>query len=174
MDIQRAMQVDAVNKPPVLRDLQGLEVLYRAEQSGLIRLARSLIGSSPQADEVVHDAFLKLYEKRAAVDHPGGYVRQIVVNNCYSVLRRRAVERRALNVLRFDAKQQVETPTRTAETLSALDKLTPKQRTAIVLRFYEDLSVDATAELMGVKPGTVKSLVHRGLEAVREQMKDEE
>ena len=49
------------------------------------------------------------------------------------------------------------------ETWEALQVVTPKQRTALVLRFYADLSVAEVADLMGERPGTVKSLVHRGL-----------
>jgi DNA-directed RNA polymerase specialized sigma24 family protein len=53
---------------------------------------------------------------------------------------------------------------------AALRSLPPRQRTAIVLRFYEDLSEAQTAELMRCRPGTVKSLVSRGLDKLRPAM----
>jgi RNA polymerase sigma factor (sigma-70 family) len=52
----------------------------------------------------------------------------------------------------------------------ALGRLSKRQRAAIVLRFYEDLSEFSVAEILGCRPGTVKSLVSRGLEKLREEM----
>jgi RNA polymerase sigma factor (sigma-70 family) len=56
---------------------------------------------------------------------------------------------------------------------SAMLQLTPRQRAAIVLRFYEDLSERQTADLLGCRPGTVKSLVSQGLERLRSGMSGE-
>jgi len=54
----------------------------------------------------------------------------------------------------------------------ALYGLSERQRAAIVLRFYEDLSEARTAEMLGCRPGTVKSLVSRGMETLRGAMRD--
>jgi RNA polymerase sigma factor (sigma-70 family) len=56
----------------------------------------------------------------------------------------------------------------------ALDRLPYRQRAALVLRFYEDLSERQTAHALGCAVGTVKSLVSRGLRTLREEMRDEE
>ena len=56
----------------------------------------------------------------------------------------------------------------------ALMSLRPEQRAAVVLRFYEDLSLADTAEALGMPIGTVKSTVSRGLERLREQFPEEE
>jgi len=55
----------------------------------------------------------------------------------------------------------------------ALYRLSERQRAAIVLRYYEDLSEAQTAEILGCRPGTVKSLVSRGMETLRSAMRDE-
>ncbi|HXF56459.1 MAG TPA: sigma factor-like helix-turn-helix DNA-binding protein [Actinomycetota bacterium] len=54
----------------------------------------------------------------------------------------------------------------------ALWGLPPRQRAALVLRFYEDLSERDTADVMRCRPGTVKALVARGLEALRASLGD--
>ena len=56
------------------------------------------------------------------------------------------------------------------ELWKGLQRLAPRQRAAIVLRFYEDLSEERTAEVLGCPRGTVKSLVSRGLEALRTEV----
>jgi RNA polymerase sigma factor (sigma-70 family) len=56
----------------------------------------------------------------------------------------------------------------------ALDRLSYRQRAALVLRFYEDLSERETARALGCAIGTVKSLVSRGLHALREEIEHEE
>ena len=54
------------------------------------------------------------------------------------------------------------------EVRRALTTLSPKQRACVVLRYYEDLSEADIAEALGVRPGTVKSLLHRGLAQLRQ------
>ena len=57
---------------------------------------------------------------------------------------------------------------------TAMGKLSDRQRSAIVLRFYEDLSETQTAEILRCRPGTVKSLVARGLQALRGEIRGDE
>jgi RNA polymerase sigma factor (sigma-70 family) len=56
------------------------------------------------------------------------------------------------------------------ETWGVLRRLPDRQRMAVVLRFYEDLSEAEIAELLGCRPGTVKSLIHRGLAKVKKEI----
>ena len=56
----------------------------------------------------------------------------------------------------------------------ALGRLSGRQRAAIVLRFYEDLSEARIAEILRCRPGTVKSLLSRGLETLRHDIRDED
>jgi RNA polymerase sigma factor (sigma-70 family) len=59
------------------------------------------------------------------------------------------------------------------EMWGALTRLPAKRRVALVLRYYEDLPIVEIAELMQVRPGTVKSLIHRGLASLKEQLKEQ-
>jgi RNA polymerase sigma factor (sigma-70 family) len=98
-----------------------------------------------------------------------------VVNLANSHYRRKRVERAYL------LRQRAQVPGQTApvdldsrnDLWSVLQHLPARQRAAIVLRFYEDLSEQRVAELLNCRPGTVKSLVSRGLEALRPEIRGE-
>ena len=138
------------------------EALYLTEVDAMARLAFLMVGSEDQAEELVHDAFARLFERWDRVDNPGGYLRTCVVNGCRDRLRRRGVERRHAT-----ASPAAQTSP-THDLADVLAGLPYKQRAAIVLRYYEDRSDADIAELLGVRPGTVKSLLHRGLASLRE------
>ncbi len=91
-------------------------------------------------------------------EHPGAYLRKIVVNGCHSWHRRQRMERERMPRPAADG---VEPEGR--ELLDALARLNLRQRSALVLRFYADMSEAEIAEALGCRPGTVKSLLHRGL-----------
>jgi RNA polymerase sigma-70 factor (sigma-E family) len=141
---------------------RSFEALYADEVDAMSRLAFLLVGSNEQAEELVHDAFARLYERWDRVDNPGAYLRTSVVNGCKDRLRRRSTERRHPTAAPGSAEDDVDL---LADVLAALPV---KQRAAIVLRFYEDRSEADIADLLGVRPGTVKSLLHRGLARLRE------
>lgn len=149
--------------------MTDLDNLYQREYQPMVRLARLLTGSLATAEELVQDAFITLHQRADRIDNPGGYLRRTVVNNCYSHLRRADLERRKLQVV-GNRPDHPELPTDLDETWRSLESLKPRQRTALVLRFYEDLSVADVAELMGVREGTVKSLVHRGLRQLEKEL----
>ncbi len=137
--------------------------LYRREYAPMLRVAFLLTDSNEVAEEAVHDAFAKVYERRERLARPGGYLRTCVVNRCRDLQRRRRFER---------SRPTGEAPGSTElvadEILDALAKLPMRQRAALVLRYYEDLSEADIAEALGVRPGTVKSLLSRGLDQLRE------
>lgn len=137
--------------------------VYRRESAPMVRLAFLMVNSEAQAEEVVHDAFAALYERWSGVDNPGAYLRTCVVNRCRDVHRRRALERRWRQGI-VDEHAELGAD----HLLDALATLPPKRRAALVLRYYDDCSVADIAEVLGVRPGTVKSMLHRGLAQLRE------
>ena len=141
---------------------RGFDALYHAEYAAMVRLARRLVDSTERAEEIVQDAFAKVYDRWHRLDEPGGYLRTAVVNGARSELRKREVRRRVgLHPRRG------EEPGDRDYLLDALDGLPPKRKTALVLRFYLDMSEKDIAEAMDVRPGTVKSLISRGLAELR-------
>jgi RNA polymerase sigma-70 factor (sigma-E family) len=133
---------------------------YAEHRVGLVRLAVLLVDDRAVAEEVVQDSFAKLYERWNRAQDPLAYVRRCVVNRSRDVLRRRRLAGR-------EAASESVTDFAPDHLRDAIAALPARQRAAIVLRFYADCSVVETATLMGTRPGTVKSLVHRGLAALR-------
>jgi RNA polymerase sigma-70 factor (sigma-E family) len=138
---------------------------YRAQQPGLVRIATLIVGSRPQAEDLVQDAFVRVHARWDRITSPEPYARRAVVNACRSHLRRRVLERRHRatldpEVADLDAR----------ELLDALARLPIRQRSAVVLRFYADLSEREAAETLGCPTGTVGSLVHRALARLRSEI----
>ena len=140
----------------------GFDEFYRAEYAPMVRLARGLVDTSECAEEIVQDAFAEVFERWDQLDSPGGYLRTAVVNGTRSELRKREVRRR----IGLSRPRQI--PAERDYLVDALDRLPPKRKTALVLRYYAGLSEREIAETMGVRPGTVKSLVWRGLAQLRD------
>jgi RNA polymerase sigma factor (sigma-70 family) len=114
----------------------------------------------------VQDAFLGYQRNAATVLNPDGYLRTAVVNLTRTSHRRRDRERhRRPDVVTVTHIPEID------ETWAALRRLPQRQRAAVVLRFYEDLSEAEIARLLHCRPGTVKSLVHRGLARLKETVR---
>lgn len=152
-----------------------LSDLYRWYADDAVRLAYLITGDRALAEDLVQDAFVKLAGRLLHLRGSGGfeaYLRRTVVNLANSYFRRRRVERRyeerEASMLRL-TRNDLDITSREAARRALLE-LPPRQRTAIVLRFYVDLSEAQTAEVMGCRRGTVKSLVSQGLEKLRPLM----
>jgi len=135
---------------------------YREQLAPLVRTATLIVGSRAIAEELVQDAFVRVHGRWGSIDHPVAYTRRAVVNACRSHLRRRVLEDRYRRAGRPEVADLG-----ARELLDALAALPPRQRAALVLRYYDDLSERETAEVLGCAPGTVSSLVHRGLATLR-------
>ena len=150
-----------------------LTALYTAHYRSLVRMAAFLTGDRDNAEEVVQDAFVKVYGSWRGLRDPDkaeAYLRTTVVNLSRSRLRHRQVV----------AKHQPEPPGDTASAesgamrivqreavLHALEQLPRRQREAVVLRYYGDLSEAQTADAMGCSVGAVKSHTSRAMASLR-------
>lgn len=143
----------------------GLAELYRAQYAPMVRLAHLITGSNEVAEDLVQEAFVRVHRNWARAHNPKAYLRTVVVNRCRSWQRRRVLER---SLLRAERPPGVSLPGEVDETLAALDRLRPRQRAALVLRFYADLPEAEIAAALGCRPGTVKSLISRGLAELKE------
>jgi len=147
----------AADEPVADRAAVLIEDLYAREYRGLVRLAFVLVDTDAEAEEVVQEAFAKLLVRWSSVRNPGAYLRRSVLNGCRDVQRRRATRRA------HPDEPEVAVDPVTDHVLDAVRALAPKRRAVVVLRFYEDLSIDQIAEVLRTRPGTVKSLLHRAL-----------
>ena len=148
---------------PTAERLASFDAFFVDESASMVRLAMSLVDSRERAEEIVQDAFEKTLLAWHRIEQPGAYLRTTVVNGCRSELRRRSVMRRHGRPV----EPEQLTSAADSELLDALSLLTPKRRIALTLRFYADLSEADIAAAMGVRVGTVKSLVSRGLADLR-------
>ena len=120
----------------------------------------------------MQDAFVKLAGRFADLRDPTRfqpYLRKTVVNLARMHYRRTRVERRYLARAGSEPRRHAEIPDVEAyeQMKQALLALPHRQRAAIVLRYYEDLSESQIADVLRCRPGTVKSLLSRGLAALR-------
>ena len=156
-------------------DDQGREAFRSyvcARSPALLRTAYLLTGNRPDAEDLLQTSLAKTYlawdriREREAVD---GYVRRVMVNTQTSFWRRRRPQETAYE-------QVPEGPPGrdgTADTdlhdalWTSLQRLPRRQRAAVVLRYYEDLSETETARVLGISVGTVKSTTSRALACLR-------
>ena len=147
-----------------------VESLYRRDLARLVGLAEWIVGSRMVAEELVHDVFARIVDRPPKLDDPdalAGYVRSAVVNRCRSKLRRRGLERKHRRSQEGRLSEVAEDPIRVDEHIrSAVLELPTRQRQVVALRFYEDLKVDQIADTLGVSAGTVKTHLHRALDAL--------
>ena len=146
--------------------------LYVRHAADATRLAYLLTGDRQLAEDLVQDAFVKLAGRLVHLRDPGAfdaYLRRTVVNLANSHFRRKRVERTYLSRTAAEPTVFEEAPDtgRRDELWKGLQRLPTRQRTAIVLRVYEDLPEDRVADILGCRPGTVRSLVSRGLAELR-------
>jgi RNA polymerase sigma-70 factor (sigma-E family) len=152
-----------------------LATLYEEHAARAFRLAYLLTGDRDLAEDLVQDAFVKLIGRFAdlrSLDSFDAYLRRTVVTLSYGQFRRRRTEREYLTRERGLAKRSSDVLPdfeRKDELWMQMQKIAPRQRAALVLRFYEDLSEQQAADVLGCSLRTVKSLVTRGIQAMRGQ-----
>ena len=159
---------------------QHVSALYHAHALALVKLAVLMTGDQPTAEDVVQDAFLGLYRRWQAlhdVDKALGYLRSSVLNGCRSVHRVR-FRRQAVTIEPPPDADSAEAEALLGEAhrevLTALRRLPPRQREAVVLRYYLDMTEDQAAQAMDISRGTVKSATSRGLAALARLLKEED
>ena len=171
MDVERRTLAHTVG-PADANERSRLGELYERSAPGGIRLAYLLTGDPAMAEDLVQEAFLRFVGRLQHLRDPNAfdaYLRRTIVNLSKNAFRRRATERAHLDRERAGAESaRMDPDVVTYETMrSALLTLPERQRAAIVLRYYEDLPEGQIAELLRCRPATVRSLVARGLEALR-------
>ena len=141
----------------------------------LRRTAYLMCGNWHQAEDLVQTAFLKLYRswrKVQRLDNRDAYVRQVLVRALIDERRRGWLRERPFGTFPDDiaAVEPEIGPEVRDEMLAALAQVPARQRATLVLRFWEDQSVEQTAQALGCAVGTVKSQTARGLAALREAL----
>ena len=147
--------------------------LYSTHYRALVRLAALLVRDIATAEEVVQDSFIAMHgswRRLRDTDKALSYLRQSVVNKSRSVLRHRVVMDRNAPKPAPDvpsAEQGAITLLERSSVVKALRRLPERQREALVLRYYGDMSEAQIASVMGISRGAVKSHTARGMSSLR-------
>jgi RNA polymerase sigma-70 factor (sigma-E family) len=166
--------------PPDRADLTaaeaGVTALYQAHALGLMRLAHIMLGDRPSAEDVVQEAFCGLYRRWSHLSDTGRalqYLRMSVLNGCRSLQRRRRPRAQPYDGQPVvSAEAAVITGEERREVMRALRRLPARQREAVVLRFYLDLSAEEIAVTMGIGPSSVRSATHRALTSLGRMLQE--
>jgi RNA polymerase sigma-70 factor (sigma-E family) len=156
-----------------------LEELYVTHAPAALRFAFYLSGDPEQARDLVQDAFVRVAGRFAHLRKPDvfdTYLRRTILNLHTSRLRRLRLERAYLarEASRAAPRYEPPDPSTRDEVWHAILELPPRQRAAMVLRFYEDLSERESAEIVGCSVGALNQLVVRATATLRERIgKDE-
>lgn len=156
----------------------GFAGFVREHTPALLRTAYLLTGNAQQAEELVQDTLVRLYPKWdrvAAADVPLAYVRRSLTNGFINHQRRAARREFAYHDVpeRMDPRDALMQLADRDEIWAGLRFLPERQRAALVLRFFEDLSDEDSAAALGCRVGTVRSLISRGLATLRAQLTDQ-
>jgi RNA polymerase sigma-70 factor (sigma-E family) len=152
------------------RDFEG----FVAESGDtLLRMATLLTADRDQAEDVYQETLHRLALRWSRVDNPRAFCRRVMNNIVIDQARARKRRPRELFVVYDRSDPRAGDPVTAAELrpslLAALSTLTLQQRTIVVLRYFDDLSENEVAELLGVSPGTVKSTASRAVAQLRTQ-----
>lgn len=145
------------------------EAFYRAQYPSVVRLAYSLCGSMPIAEELAQEAFVSAHGRWRRVvgfDRPDLWVRRVVINRSISYRRRQANERKAFARIRVVDETAVETVVSDEIVWQALRELSPRQAEVLALYYVEDQPMAAVAEILGLGTETVKTHLKRGRAAL--------
>jgi RNA polymerase sigma factor (sigma-70 family) len=141
---------------------------YRHHYPGAVRLAWLLTHDNSVTEDVVQDAFVRLQPRfESAVDRPA-YLRTCVVNGCRD--RARGDKRSAARFRLVSATERSIATDSPSELIDAVATLPYNQRAAVVLRYWADLPETDIARILGVRPGTVRTLVARALTSLRKDI----
>lgn len=157
------------------KQVRAFEVFVSESGDALLRTATLLTSDRHAAEDLYQETLHRLFTHWSRVDNPGGFCRRVLHNLVVDLARARQRRPRELELYdNYDGTDpQSGDPAAAAElrpaVLAALDTLTVHQRAVVVLRYFEDLSQDEVAELLGVSPGTVKSTASRAVAQLRAQ-----
>jgi RNA polymerase sigma-70 factor, ECF subfamily len=136
------------------------------------RLAHVILGQRAEAEDATHDAFVTAWRNWSTLRDPELFEHwfdRILVNTCRNLLRhssRRRTEDLSAD-LQFVTADAFAPMHDRGLLWPAMARLAPDQRVVVALRFYRDLSIGQIADRLGVRAGTVKSRLHRGLHGLR-------
>jgi RNA polymerase sigma-70 factor (sigma-E family) len=175
--VHRSARAARDGQPEGVRLPGRFEYFYLEEYPKVVALAYALSGSRMGAEDLAQEAFLRAYRDWARVgsyEHQAAWVRRVAANLATSGLRRRLVEARALTRLAGQREPAVEPLAgEDAQFWVAVRTLPRRQAQAVALYYFQDLSVQQTATVLGCAEGTVKAHLAKARGTLARQLQRE-
>ena len=182
--------MDGTTREIIVRMQQGDEDafsrLFRMYSGRVLRMAYLISGNYADSEDIVQETFVKCFTYRARLKDPDKFepwLYQIMTRTAWRVAGKSRREQPSEEIGRIQDEMAGEFSSPLENVLSseerewlwrAVESLEIRQRTAVVLYYYEELSVAETAKTLGVAQGTVKSRLSRARERLRELLNEEE
>ena len=140
--------------------------LYREYATGLLRLSLYYLGSREQAEDVVQDVFVRLISSGAEIQTGSekAYLLKAAVNRCKDIWRSAWIRRTVLGSPALELTpdpNDITDAVEKTELLTAVNRLKPEYREVILLYYYQDCTIEQTADILGVPSGTESSRLTR-------------
>lgn len=141
---------------------RSFEEFYMSEYRSVLAFARAFTGDRPLAEDVVHDAFERAFERWGTLSNPSAWVRQVTANNARAAWRRSQAEQRAVSRLDASDVAYSDLPVETEEFWSVVRSLPANQAKSVVLFYLEDRPVSEIAEILGCRESTARGHLSKG------------
>jgi RNA polymerase sigma factor (sigma-70 family) len=143
-----------------------VDSIYVQQRRRLLGLAAAITLDPGAAEEILHDAFVGLQRHALQVDNPEGYLQRSVINLAINRVRRRKVA-----AAHPPPPPPVASSPEIDETWAVVQRLPVQQRAVVVLRYWDDMTVEGIAETLGWPLGSVKSTLHRALRRLEVELR---
>ncbi|MCU1387172.1 MAG: putative polymerase subfamily sigma factor [Ilumatobacteraceae bacterium] len=143
-------------------------VFYQDEYERSFRLAWLLTNGGSDCDDLVQDSFLRLQRHAGRLENPRAYLRTVLVNLCREAHRRRERDLARTRLLANGAARAMEPAD--LHLLELVADLPPAQRAVLVLRYWSDVPDTEIADILGIRPASVRSLVHRATRRLHKEL----
>lgn len=171
LELVRRMQAD---------DLDAFEAFFVRYRTPIYRTAYGLTGDPQAAEEVLQDTFQRAWQRRMTLHvdvSPLPWLHRVALNLCYSRLGRRRLPSEPIGEGHAEVRDGAVEPAERAErrelrgiVRDGVAALSPKHQSVVVLYYLHGLSLQETAELLGLRLGTVKSRLHYALRSLRTEL----
>jgi RNA polymerase sigma-70 factor (ECF subfamily) len=154
-------------------ELADFGAFYERTYQGAYRTALGIVREPSLAADVVQEAYVSAYQHRDRFrgDAPGpAWLHRIVVNAALAALRRRRTRVREVAIVGFVRPDDTTQAAERLTLLGALEALTPRQRAAVVLRYYHDYDYLTIAQMLGTSPTNVGAMLSRALDRLRVEL----
>ncbi len=162
----------------------AIEMFVRQYETGVFRLALSIVGDPAEANEVTQETFIAALRALPAYQEKKSFkawLYTIALNHSRSHLRKRKIRERLrttlTSIFQLETEKQVSPEDaaiqneKEAQIWSALNQLDERHRTTVVLRYFHELSIAEISEILSVNEGTIHSRLHNAREKLRGALK---